>query len=116
MRTQRKATSVDKGVHLPSVWHSSTQRRGRSTERPGKVGACTRPQMGSDGALGDETARAGFVMPEKPRSLERGVVTRQLNRLDVAVQNMVWMLPKSAPSVSVSPDGGNCRPQGREVR
>jgi len=43
-------------------------------------------------------------------------VGRQLNRLDVAVQNMVRMLPKSAPSVSVSPDGGNCRPQGRDRR
>jgi hypothetical protein len=38
------------------------------------------------------------------------------NRLDAAVQNMVRMLPKSAPSVSVSPDGGNCRPQGRDRR
>lgn len=36
--------------------------------------------------------------------------------MDVAVQNMVRMLPKSAPSVSVSPDGGNCRPQGRDRR
>ena len=40
-------------------------------------------------------------------------VGRQLSRLPVAGRNMQWMLPKSAASVTASPDGGNCRRKAR---
>ena len=43
-------------------------------------------------------------------------VGRQLSRLPVAGRNMQRMLPKSAASVTASPDGGNCRRKAREER
>jgi len=43
-------------------------------------------------------------------------VGRQLSRLPVAGRNMQRMFPKSAASVTASPEGGNCRPKGREER
>ena len=42
---------------------------------PGTVGACTRPQMGSDGAFGDGYGVGRPVRTAKPHSEERGVVT-----------------------------------------